>query len=464
MKTPVFEEFEPADDCDCPGCAPRRPALAVPSSFRDPARSAPGRPVGCRPGATRVLAVAALASAALAAGHATPVAAVPHAPHAPHRPGVPAGDEPDTPQGGTAPLHGPGGTPAKPAGAAPFPAITRAEIINRAKKWVADRVPYSMTDYWSDGYRQDCSGFVSMAWKLPANEWTGTLHLYGVRITKDELQPGDMLLFHNPANPQNGSHVVIFGGWTDQTRTHYTAYESIRPRARKQTTPYAYSKNSDRYVPYRYRGVVSDPGTVQQVGTQPGQEEEQGDVTAYPGTKYFGPGAVNEHVTQLGRMLIGRGAGRFYPEGPGPLWTDADRMATQAFQVAQGWKDKEADGLPGERTWDLLVTGKGKDIPPEPPARSPATAPPAALAPPAARVPAYPGRGMFRPGASNEHVLRLGQQLVRKGFGGHYATGPGTRWGDADRRSVEAFQRAQGWRGGAANGHPGPETWRRLFS
>jgi len=75
----------------------------------------------------------------------------------------------------------------------------------------------------------------------------------------------------------------------------------------------------------------------------------------------------------------------------------------------------------------------------------------------------YPGRVMFRPGADNAHVTRLGRQLVRKGFGTFYEEGPGPRWGEGDRRSVEAFQRAQGWRGGAADGCPGPETWRRLF-
>lgn len=53
---------------------------------------------------------------------------------------------------------------------------------------------------------------------------------------------------------------------------------------------------------------------------------------------------------------------------------------------------------------------------------------------------------------------------MKKGFGTYYTSGPGPRWGEADRRGVEAFQRAQGWRGGAADGWPGPETWRRLFS
>lgn len=33
--------------------------------------------------------------------------------------------------------------------------ISRAEIINRAKVWVAEEVPYSKQHHWSDGYRQD---------------------------------------------------------------------------------------------------------------------------------------------------------------------------------------------------------------------------------------------------------------------------------------------------------------------
>ncbi|MFB7758523.1 peptidoglycan-binding protein, partial [Streptomyces sp. NPDC056121] len=115
------------------------------------------------------------------------------------------------------------------------------------------------------------------------------------------------------------------------------------------------------------------------------------------------------------------------------------------------------DGLPGPTTWAYLVGGKGKDIPPVAGGAS-------GHGSAASKVPPYPGRGVFRPGANNAHVTRLGKQLVKKGFGKNYTKGPGPRWGEADRRGVEAFQRSQGWRGGAADGYPGPETWRRLFS
>lgn len=231
--------------------------------------------------------------------------------------------------------------------------------------------------------------------------------------------------------------MTIFGGWTDSTRTHYLAYEQTRPHTRKATTPMAYWSNSSQYVAYRYKGLS-------------GQAGGSGSATSFPGAGKFGPGNDNAFVTQLGKLLIAQGGKRFYPVGAGPRWTDADRRATQAFQLAQGWKGEEADGIPGPDTWELLVKGTGREIP-------------AATGGGANGAPAFPGQSLFRPGRSSGHVQRLGAQLVEKGYGKHYAQGPDRRWTEADRRNVEAFQSAQGWRGRAADGYPGPETWRRLF-
>ncbi|AJP02170.1 membrane protein [Streptomyces cyaneogriseus subsp. noncyanogenus] len=378
MNTPVFEEFDPASDCDCPGCRHWRSVL--PFSARSPAGRAPGHPA-----AHRALIAATAAAAAGTALGASPAAAAPAAAHAPHRPGVPAGDEPGTPQGGAAPLHGPGSGVPRPTSGVVIPATTRAQIIERAQTWVTAKVPYSMTAYWSDGYRQDCSGYVSMAWSLPGNEWTGSLGQYADRITKEELQPGDILLFHNPADPQNGSHVVIFGGWTDSAHTQYTAYEQTPPHTRRQTTPYAYWSNSASYLPYRYKGLTT--GTAASAASAAAAARNGAPAPGNAARVTGGAGAPSSH-------------GASSPHG----------------------------------------------------------------APSSHGVPGYPGRAMFRPGARNAYVTQLGRQLVKKGFGAYYTTGPGPRWGEADRRGVEAFQRAQGWRGGAADGYPGPETWRRLFS
>ncbi|MEV3992773.1 peptidoglycan-binding protein [Streptomyces sp. NPDC049837] len=434
---PDFEEYEPPADCPCTGCARQRRETALRLAVRSG-----GHPAAH--GARRALVLVTAAGVALGGGAVA--AAHPAGPAGPAGPVGPGRDRDDpdaeTPQGGTGPLHGrPHAGPT--GGHASAPSLrrsTRAEIINRAKRWVAAKVPYSMEKYWTDGYRQDCSGFVSMAWNLAGNEWTGTLDRFGTRLDRSELQPGDILLFHNPADPNRGSHVTIFGGWTDYTHTFYTAYEQTRPHARRLATPMAYWNNSSRYVAYRYKGLSG--GTL-------GNPGSPGASVAYPGRASFGPGANNRYVTRLGRMLVERGGGRFYRSGPGPRWSEADRKATRAFQRAQGWTGRDADGLPGPDTWRLLVKGQGRDIPSSSGA--------------AASAPAFPGRAYFRPGQSNEHVERLGRRLVERGFGAHYRSGPGPRWSEADRRNVEAFQRAQGWRGAAANGYPGPETWRRLF-
>jgi hypothetical protein len=458
MATPVFEEFDPASECDCPGCARRCRVLPFSRALRHPA-------------VRRALIVAAAASAALGAGHVAPALA---APHVPPGPGVSAGNPVATPQGHRAPLYGRGDLPLEPADAAKPPATTRAEIIGRAKKWIDAKVPYSMAAYWSDGYRRDCSGYVSMAWGLLGNEWTGSLDKFGERITKEELQPGDILLFHNPQNPEKGSHVVIFGGWKDGKHTKYLAYEQTPPQTREKATPYAYWRQSDRYLPYRYKGLKPDGA-----GPTPGKPAAPGTPAPYPGTTFFGPGANNKYVTRLGQMLLARGAGPYFTSDPGPRWSDEHRRATEAFQLAQGWKGKAADGLPGPRTWDLLVSGKGKSIAadggsgpsgPSDPSRPSGPWDPSDLVDlwdesvlSSRGVQGYPGRAMFRPGASNEYVTQLGNQLVEKGFGKYYTAEPGPDWDEEDRRNVEAFQRSQGWRGGAANGVPGPETWRRLF-
>ncbi|MEV1076982.1 peptidoglycan-binding protein [Streptomyces sp. NPDC050211] len=79
-------------------------------------------------------------------------------------------------------------------------------------------------------------------------------------------------------------------------------------------------------------------------------------------------------------------------------------------------------------------------------------------------VPAFPGRKYFRDGASNQHVLQLGKQLVKRGFSDHYKVGPSRTWSEADRLNVRDFQKSRKELRGDADGHPGPLTWRLLFS
>ncbi len=423
MSTPVFDEVGPQPGCVCEDCARRRLIRAATRATSPcaPPAAVPAALVLLATGGAAVMAPAAVAAPAQDAGQAAPAGRTQQA-------------RPDL-AGATAPLR-----------------LTRDQVIQRARRWVDAGVPYDMGRRWRDGYRQDCSGFVSMAWGLGSSQWTGTLPRYAERIGRDELEPGDILLFHNPRDPVDGSHVTIFGGWANAAHTRYVAYEQTRPRARVRTTPYAYWDHSKRYVPYRYKYLRGEgPGDLYDdlYGELAG-DLGLGDLASggYPGSWSFGPGATNGYVTRLGTMLRQRGAGAYYADGPGPRWSDADRRATRAFQRAQGWEGDQADGFPGPLTWRYLIQGAGSDIGGSRPAAPPA----------------YPGIDAFRPGRSSPHVLALGRRLAAKGFGRFYAMGPGPRWGEADRRAVEAFQRSLGWSGSQADGYPGPGTWRRLFS
>ncbi|KAL0213744.1 hypothetical protein P9112_005928 [Eukaryota sp. TZLM1-RC] len=127
--------------------------------------------------------------------------------------------------------------------------VRRQTVLARGKRWVDKGVPYSQKKTF-EGYRTDCSGFVSMAWKL-AKPGRTTRNLSGVskRISKkSQIQPGDAML-------NVGSHVALFVAWADKAKTKYVAYEESgsKKKAIKRVTPYPYW--SGGYHPYRYNNI-----------------------------------------------------------------------------------------------------------------------------------------------------------------------------------------------------------------
>ncbi|MGG2460101.1 peptidoglycan-binding protein [Streptomyces sp. RGM 3693] len=159
----------------------------------------------------------------------------------------------------------------------------------------------------------------------------------------------------------------------------------------------------------------------------------------------YGYGAKGSHVTKVGQALVERGFGKHYASGPGPTWTDVDTQNYADFQKSLGYSGKAADGVPGEDSLKKLLCS----LPGQ------ATAKP---------VPPFPGTSYFGPGTNNSHITILGKQLVKRGFGAHYTSGPGPKWTDSDRQNVADFQRSRKELRGVPDGIPGPLTWRLLFS
>lgn len=76
-------------------------------------------------------------------------------------------------------------------------------------------------------------------------------------------------------------------------------------------------------------------------------------LAAFPGAAFFTPGSRSTLFTAVGRRLVAEGCGR-YAEGPGPVWSEADRRSYAAWQRKLGYTGKDADGVPGPSSWAAL--------------------------------------------------------------------------------------------------------------
>ena len=108
-------------------------------------------------------------------------------------------------------------------------------FLDRAYNWIDLGVMYSETSEY-DGYRKDCSGFVSYVWQLTDHPGDTTYSLAGgpwnadnsVRIDWSQLTPGDAINF--PGDPAAGTgHVMLWGGWLNKEHTEICTMEEYDP-------------------------------------------------------------------------------------------------------------------------------------------------------------------------------------------------------------------------------------------
>jgi hypothetical protein len=127
--------------------------------------------------------------------------------------------------------------------------ISRGTVIARAQDWVNRGIMYSQTSY-TDGYRQDCSGYVSMAWQTSTSgggHTTYNMQDLCYRIDRSQLQPGDAIL--NPSN-----HVLLFDQWVDgESFWQYAEIDYGRP-ATHNVVGYSWFANNG-YFPCRFNNI-----------------------------------------------------------------------------------------------------------------------------------------------------------------------------------------------------------------
>lgn len=211
--------------------------------------------------------------------------------------------------------------------------VTRDEILARARGWVAAGVPYSMSRY-RDGWRTDCSGMVSMAWRLASNHWTGNLATAGLLISRASLLPGDMLLFHNKHDPHSGSHVVLFERWVGAVGGDFWILEQTPPRARRIRWSATRGRNLSNYLPFRPRNVAASSWSEVLMADLP---------TLVRGSR--GPA-----VRRLQAIINTRGGVQLEEDGDFGPRTDA------AVRAVQGQERIDVDGEVGPNTWRAVLT------------------------------------------------------------------------------------------------------------
>jgi hypothetical protein len=155
-------------------------------------------------------------------------------------------------------------------------AISRAQIlgsvsparqaaIKRGFTWFDDHVPYSQSKT-HEGYRTDCSGFVSMSWELSKPGETtssfGESSKYPKLSSYNDLVPGDAL---NAA----GHHVVMFLGWNDKAKSGMCVIEQQCTKCGMQ-----FHVRSTSSMKGEYKGMRA-PQFVKDTSAKPGGAAEE---------------------------------------------------------------------------------------------------------------------------------------------------------------------------------------------
>jgi hypothetical protein len=230
--------------------------------------------------------------------------------------------------------------------------ITRSEVLRRAQSiWPMKGVRYSQQDlHHPDGYRCDCSGYVSMCWAIPTDapgSWGGlstvTLVTDGWmhEIPADQLQPGDAVGKCGPGSAGNDGHIQLFVRWYNDD-PHDSRYWCLEQAGGVNGPQQRLMNWIPWYRAYRFRDIAADPAPAPApVPTAP----------PFPGRLMHAasPMMHGDDVRQVQARLRERGwtisvDGWFGPQ--------TDRVVRQ-FQAD---KRLAVDGIVGPVTWSTLWT------------------------------------------------------------------------------------------------------------
>ncbi|WP_112238895.1 hypothetical protein [Kribbella monticola] len=247
-----------------------------------------------------------------------------------------------------------------------LPSITRDHVMARANTWLTRHVPYNQGSCYTDAeyagksYRQDCSGYVSMAWGLSTSLVVSQFPSYATKLaSRADLQPGDALI-----SPDGTSHMVLFAGWKDSSHTTFTVWHEANT-ARGTVTDSSGSWLNG-YTSWRYNRITSSPqvetvdngGGTRMIGSAAYMDVSRlGQVYAW-NSRYLGgsPALGADHITDAkvttgdnGYWLLSQ-TGNIYAYGNAPYLGGGgsghtgDLVALAATPSGQGYAMVSASG------------------------------------------------------------------------------------------------------------------------
>ena len=135
----------------------------------------------------------------------------------------------------------------------------RRDAITRGFTWLDANVPYSQSRSFK-GYRTDCSGFVSMSWKLDRSyttaDFIGSSRKWKRLGGYGDLMPGDAIVRRSGG----AGHVVLFLGWSDASQSSACVLEQASTASDMQfRARSASSLRSSGFKPIRSTSLPEAP-------------------------------------------------------------------------------------------------------------------------------------------------------------------------------------------------------------
>ncbi|MFD8263406.1 peptidoglycan-binding protein [Streptomyces griseoluteus] len=74
----------------------------------------------------------------------------------------------------------------------------------------------------------------------------------------------------------------------------------------------------------------------------------------FPGADFFVKGRRSPIIEAMGNRLVEVDCSAYPDDTPDSRWSDADQASYSKWQGRLGFEGKDADGIPGKKSWDKL--------------------------------------------------------------------------------------------------------------